>query len=98
MSQVFVVVNQHGLFANKHKEWVDGREPKQLFHSPHKDEAINLVFELSSKDIYVRAEAISVELNEKKQPIVHVTAPLPEVTADPEIDSSTAEQTELLES
>lgn len=77
MSKVFVVVNQKGLFANKHKEWTDGREPKLLFRSPHKDEAINLVFELSSKDIDLRAEAIEVDLNEKKQPVVEVTAELP---------------------
>ncbi len=79
MSKVFVVRNQSGLFASKQKEWLDGREPKLLFRSPHKDEAINLVFELSSKDIYLRAEAISVALNDKKQPIVEVTA---EVTTE----------------
>ena len=74
MTKVFVVSNQQGLFANKHKEWVDGREAKSLFRSPHKDEAINWVFELSSKDISVRAEAISVELDDKKQPVVEVSA------------------------
>ena len=73
MNKVFVILNQHGHFINKHKEWVDGREPKLLFRSPHKDEAINLVFELSSKDITLRAEAISVELDDNKQPIVEVT-------------------------
>jgi hypothetical protein len=87
MSHVFVVVNQQGLFANKHKEWVDGRDAKQLFRSLHKDEALNLVFELSSKDIYLRAEAISVELNDKKQPQVEVTAEL-----------VTKEEAELLDS
>ena len=94
MSKVFVVVNQHGLFADKHKEWTDGREPKLLFRSPHKDEAINLVFELSSKDIYVRAEAIEVELNEKKQPVVDVTAELPHAT---DIDEATSTDAEALE-
>jgi hypothetical protein len=77
MKSVFVVTNQDGMFASKQKEWLDGREPKLLFRSPHKDEAINIVFELSSKDIYVRAEAITVELDDNKQPIVNVTAPEP---------------------
>ncbi|MDG1772829.1 MAG: hypothetical protein P8H32_05285 [Oceanicoccus sp.] len=75
MSTVFVVRNQDGYFATKQKEWECGREPKLLFRSLHKDEALNIVFELSSKDIYLRAEAISVELDEKKQPVIEVTAP-----------------------
>ncbi len=74
MTKVFVVSNQLGLFSNKHKEWIDGRETKLLFRSTHKDEAINLVFELSSKDINLRAEAIPVEVDGNNQPIVEVTA------------------------
>ena len=77
MSTVYVVTNQHGLFINRQKEWVDGRDTKILFRSPHKDEAINLVFELSAKDIYLRAEAIGVELDDKGQPVVEVTAEVP---------------------
>lgn len=76
MGQVYVVSNQDGLFISKHKEWLDGRDTKLLFRCEHKDEAINMVFELSSKDIYLRAEAITVDLDEKKQPVVEVTAPL----------------------
>ncbi|MFA7554804.1 MAG: hypothetical protein WCY88_11185 [Spongiibacteraceae bacterium] len=76
MSHVFVVKNQHGHFANKHKEWIDGSDPKALFRSPHRDEAINLVFELSSRDIYLRAEAVSVELDKNKQPLVEASAPI----------------------
>lgn len=75
MSTVFVVKNQEGYFASKKKVWECGREPKILFRSPHKDEALNMVFELSSKDIYLRAEAIKVDLDENKHPIVEVTAP-----------------------
>lgn len=89
MSNVYVVKNQHGLFASKNKEWVDGREAKILFRSPHKDEAINMVFELSSKDIYVRAEAIAVELADSKQPIVEVTAEPPAPSTDEELADTT---------
>lgn len=77
MSKVFVVTNQHGHFLNKHREWVDGRDPKLLFRSTHKDEAINLVFEMSTRDIYLRAEAIQVELDKRDQPVVEVTTELP---------------------
>lgn len=78
MSEIYVVKNQHGYYASKQKEWLDGREPRLLFRSPHKDEAINMVFEVSSKDINVRAEAILCELNDKNQPAVEVTVPLAE--------------------
>ncbi len=94
MSTVFVVRNQDGYFATKKKEWECGREPKILFRSPHHDEALNMVFELSSKDIYLRAEAISVELDDKKMPVVEVTAPpkpKPEAVADTEADEAPAE-------
>lgn len=77
MSKVYVVTNQHGHFINKHREWVDGRDPKLLFRSKHKDEAINLVFELSSKDISLRAEAIATELDDRDQPSVEVTSFIP---------------------
>ena len=74
MSKVYVVRNQLGHYATKQKDWECGREPKLLFRSPHRDEALNLVFELSSKDIELRAEAVEVALDEKKQPVVEVTA------------------------
>jgi len=92
MSKTYVVKNQHGLFADKHKEWVDGREPKLLFKTLHKDEAINMVFELSSKDINVRAEAIEVGIDDNKLPIVEVTAPPP-----PKEDPDQGQQAMLME-
>jgi hypothetical protein len=102
MNKVYVVRNQHGMFANKHREWVDGREPKIVFRSPHCDEALNLVFELSSKDIYLRAEAIHVELDDNDQPVVEVTAALPtEPAAEPSAqqpqDGDNADSTETEE-
>ena len=75
MSSVFVVQNQQGYFATKQKVWDCGRDPKLLFRTAHKDEAINMVFELSSKDIELRAEVIAVKQDDKKHPIVEVTAP-----------------------
>lgn len=91
MSKVYVITNQHGHFINKHREWVDGRDPKLLFRNKHKDEAVNLVFELSSKDISLRAEAIAVDLDDRDQPIVEVTSFIP--TAK-EIEAETADNTD----
>lgn len=95
MSEYFVVKNQHGQYVNKQKEWVDGSEPKSLFRTKHKDEAINLVVELSSKDIYLRAMAFACELNDKMNPIVEVCTTMPTISEDDngDDDSSTSDDT-----
>lgn len=74
MASVFVVKNQLGLFLNKQHEWVDGSDRQSLYRTAHKDEAINTVFEVSSRDIYLRAEALACECDEKGNPLVTVTA------------------------
>lgn len=67
---VYVIRNQHGLYLNKQQEWVDGREAQSLFRCAHHDEAINTVFEVSAKDIALRAEALACPLDARKNPLV----------------------------
>ncbi len=74
MATVFVVKSQSGLYLSKQQEWVDGSDPHILFRSAHKDEAINTVFEVSSRDIYLRAEAFACECDEKGSPLVALAA------------------------
>ena len=83
MASVFVVKNQHNHYLNKQLEWVDGSENHTLYRTPHKDEAINTVFEVSSRDIYLRAEALACECDEKANPLVTV-ADLPVPRKDEE--------------
>lgn len=76
MASVFVVKNQSGFYLSKQQEWVDGSDSQALYRTLHKDEAINTVFEVSSRDIYLRAEALVCECDEKGHPRVDVaTAP-----------------------
>lgn len=82
MSQIFVVKNQHGLYLSKQQEWVSGADAQGLYRSEHKDEAINTVFEVSSRDIYLRAEILACDTSEKGLPIVEVTAQPVQNTAD----------------
>ena len=74
MSHIFVVKNQLGLYLNKQQEWVDGSDSQCLFRTAHKDEAINTVFEVSSRDIYLRAEAFACAIDDKGNPIVTAAA------------------------
>lgn len=81
MSDVYIVKSQLGHFVSKQKEWVDGSEPQRLFRSKYKDEAVNLVFEMSSRDIHLRAEALLVATDDDGQPQVEVTNPIPREAA-----------------
>lgn len=92
MNEYFVVKNQHGQYLNKQKEWVDGSEPKSLYRSKHKDEALNLVVELSAKDIYLRAMAFSCELDDKLQPIVEICTTMPTTTENFDDNESESDQ------
>lgn len=94
MTSVFVVKNQLGQYLNKQQEWVDGSDSHTLLRTLHKDEAINTVFEVSSRDIYLRAEAFACELDAKGNPIVDKapaenTIASEEIEHDPESENST---------
>jgi len=78
MTTVFVIRNQQGLYLNKQQEWVGGTEAVSLYRTLYKDEAINTVFEVSSRDVYLRAEAISCSLDAKGNPAVDQVVAVPE--------------------
>lgn len=86
MASVFVIKNQNGLYLNKQQEWVNGSDCHALYRTAHKDEAINTVFEVSSRDIYLRAEAFSCECDEKGNPFVAIAAPPPVTEIESETD------------
>lgn len=75
MSECYVIQNQQGYYVTRQREWTDGRDPKPVYRTKFKDEAINWVFELSSKDIDLRAMVIATEFDEKGQPVLDIIAP-----------------------
>ncbi|GAB1260903.1 hypothetical protein [Aurantivibrio plasticivorans] len=68
MTQVFILQNQDKLFLNKKNEWTDGRDLGSLYKTPHKDEAVNQIFEVSSKDYNQRIQMVSCEVSDKGLP------------------------------
>lgn len=72
---VFVVKNQQGLYLNKQQEWVDGLDSQSLYRTRHRDEAINTIFEVSSRDIYLRAETLVCTLDGKNNPVLASAEP-----------------------
>lgn len=74
MSELFILQNQDKLFLGKQNNWVDGSDASVLFKSVHKDEAINQMFEVSSKDYTQRIKVISCAANEKGLPQIDPVA------------------------
>jgi hypothetical protein len=70
MTDVFVVRNQLGHYWGKARIWVDGANPRTVMRFRHEDEAINTLFELSSKDIALRGEVLAAPLTERGDPII----------------------------
>ena len=87
MTEVFVVRNQLGHYWGKSKAWVDGTDARAVMRARHEDEAINTLFELSSRDIELRGEVLSAELSERGEPVIEASQiPLllePEPEAEP---------------
>ena len=73
MTEVFVIRNQLGHYWGKSKAWVDGSEARAVMRAKHEDEAINTLFELSSKDIELRGEVVRAELSERGEPMVEAS-------------------------
>lgn len=82
MNQTFILQNQDNHFFGKNKEWVDGYDANSVFKTIHKDEAINQMVEISSKDYKQRVKIIACHMDEKSLPIIDIAimaAPLPKV-------------------
>jgi hypothetical protein len=70
MSEVYVVCNQLGQFWGKKKRWVDGTRPARIQTLKHRDEGLNLLVELSSRDIGLRGEVLATKASERGVPQV----------------------------
>lgn len=80
MTQTFILQNQDNHFFGKNKEWLDGYDANSLYKTIHKDEAINQMVEISSKDYKQRVKIIACNLDEKGLPLIALEimpAPLP---------------------
>ena len=78
MATTFVIQNQHGHYWSKQKDWTDGRDRRLVFRTSDKVDVINLVFELSSKDVGLRATHLECEVDDFGNPLVTASdIPLP---------------------
>jgi hypothetical protein len=88
MSKMFVVSNQLGQYWGKKKRWVDGTNARKVMTLKHQDEGFNLLVELSSRDVDLRGEVLTVATNDRGVPQVapseHLIAEIEETPSDPE--------------
>jgi len=79
MTDVFVIRNQLGHYWGKSKAWIDGSEARAVMRARHEDEAVNTLFELSSKDFELRGEVVAAQLSERGEPLIEPSQnPLPQ--------------------
>jgi hypothetical protein len=109
MSELFILQNQDKLFFGKQKDWLDGRDPGSLYKTLHKDEAINQLVEVSSKDYTQRIKVLACAANEKGLPMIDaelLPPPQPKVSKaqtalaldpEPELDEPELEPDALAE-
>ena len=91
MKQLFVIRNQHQHYLGRNHDWVDGSHPPALFRTPHRDMAVNELFEVNVKDFALRGEIIVCETNERGLPVVEVLNPIVESVQDADAGITNAE-------
>lgn len=98
MATTFVIQNQHGHYWSKQKDWTDGRDRRTVFRTVDKIDAINMVFELSSKDVGLRANHLECEVDDFGNPLIETSSvPLP-IAATGDVDEPEQIASEPLES
>ena len=81
MKSLFVIRNQNQHYLGKHGEWLDGSHPAALFRTPHRDVALNQLFETNIRDFDLRGEILSCPADAHGYPEVEVLNPIDEPVA-----------------
>lgn len=84
MSELYILRNQAGAFLGKQKDWLDGRDRGALYKTPHKDEAINQMVEVNTKDFEQRITVLACQSDQRGLPVLNDEdqAAQPEAGAD----------------
>ena len=80
MSGAFVIRNQLGHYWSKPGDWILGDRAAQVAVWEHHDEAINMLFELSSKDTALRGDVVQCGIANNKPTDLEISehpAPVP---------------------
>jgi len=70
--KIFILQTQDQRILNNDLEWSSEADRNAIFHTPHKDIAINQLIELNAKDIGLRASVVECEADSKGRPVLTV--------------------------
>ena len=97
MSGAFVIRNQLGHYWGKPGDWILGDRSAQVAFWEHHDEAVNMLFELSSKDTALRGDVVlcgitnnkPADLEISEHPLPAPAAPSPDEAPESEANDPT---------
>ncbi len=67
---LYLIEKQYGQLLSKELTWIDPSEADVLFFSPHKDQAVNQLVELSAKDTSVRGKVTPCAVDDRGRPLL----------------------------
>ena len=94
-NHVYIIQNQDKLLLGRQRQWLDGREPGALYKTPHKDEAVNEMFEINARDYSQRLVLVHCPLNDKGLPHLDPSTlppPLPRQPKHPLADEAAEDE------
>ncbi len=68
--KIYIIKNHDKRILGKDLEWLDGTDAALVFHTEHRDIALNQLIELNAKDINLRAQIIECQADKKGRPIM----------------------------
>ncbi|MCT2529304.1 hypothetical protein N2382_00420 [SAR92 clade bacterium H921] len=68
--KVYILKTQDNMFLNKNFEWSLEPHRDSIFHSQHRDIALNQLIEINAKDISLRVSIVEYEADSKGRPIL----------------------------
>lgn len=68
--KIYIIKNHDKRILGKDLEWLDGTDAALVFHTKHRDIALNQLIELNAKDINLRAQIIECQADKKGRPIM----------------------------
>ena len=71
---VFIIRNQDELYLDTQDQWVTPDSELPPFHSPHKDVALNKLFEMTLADATLRGKVDSCPADAKGKPVLSASA------------------------
>jgi len=74
VDSVYVIQHRDGRFLTKQHDWVGCDEPQAVFRTPHRDLALNELFELTARHPELRARVAEVQTNVRGLPELQTVA------------------------